>query len=57
MVEIILAEGIHDMALAGRAPFQFSLAFALQQSKGTENLSQSSQVVLNTTRCVDLVNF
>jgi hypothetical protein len=38
-------------------PLNYILAFALQLWKRMENLSQSSQVVLDTTFCIDLATF
>jgi hypothetical protein len=40
-----------------RSPSNCTLAFALQKRKSTQNLSQLSRVVLDTTRCVDLATF
>jgi hypothetical protein len=44
---IILAEGLHDWGMRAVPLFSYTLAFALQLRKSTENLSQGSRLVLN----------
>jgi hypothetical protein len=54
--EITSAEGLHDFGRRAVPLLNYTLAFALQLRKSTENLSQSSRVV-GTTRCADLAEF
>jgi hypothetical protein len=42
---IILAEGLHDWGMRAVPLFSYTLAFALQLRKSTENLSQGSRLV------------
>jgi hypothetical protein len=44
---IILAEGHNDCGMRAVPLFSYTLAFALQLRKITENLSQGSRLVLN----------
>jgi hypothetical protein len=44
---IILAEGLHDWGMRTVPLFSYTLAFAVQLRKSTENLSQGSRLVLD----------
>jgi hypothetical protein len=47
---IILAEGLRDWGRRAMPLFSYTLAFALQQRKSTENLSQVSRLPLGISR-------
>jgi hypothetical protein len=44
-VEITSAEGLHDWGRRDVPLFEYTLAFALQPRKSTENLGQGSRVI------------
>jgi hypothetical protein len=48
--EIILAEGLHDWGMRAVPLFSYTLAFALQLRKSTENLSQGSYCFTTDTK-------
>jgi hypothetical protein len=57
MEEIMLAEGLHDCGRSAVPIFSYALEFALQLRKNKVTLSQSSQLVSYTRRCVNLDAF
>jgi hypothetical protein len=53
-VKIASASCLHDGGRRAVPLLNYTLEFALQLKKSTENFSQGSRIVLDTTRCVDL---
>jgi hypothetical protein len=52
---IILAEGLHDLGSRSMYLLHLCSGVSLQLGKSMENLSHGSRLVLDTSRCVDLV--
>jgi hypothetical protein len=52
-----LADGLRNSGQMDRSLLNYTLAFALQLNKSTENLSQVSRIIIDTNRCVELATF